>query len=209
MQIQKQYRRNRQAFTLIEMIGVLAVIAILGSLLIPKVFEAINNSKINNALLSYNTIKAATTEHYGKKGAFTDAAGVALAAADAAFDKNVLLPQALIDKPFLVKIGSEVNQAVKIDAPADAGDPVDANSNLAWDLEGSTGTNTVTGQWVVYAEIQNVAVKDAIELSERLDGPTLSTNSISDADLQGRVIYQAPATPGGASPLLRMYIAHR
>ena len=39
------------AFTLIEMIGVLAVIAILAAVLIPKVSEAINNSLINNAAI--------------------------------------------------------------------------------------------------------------------------------------------------------------
>ena len=38
-------KRNRFAFTLIEVIGCLAVIAILASLLIPTIFEAINNAR--------------------------------------------------------------------------------------------------------------------------------------------------------------------
>ena len=38
-------RRQSKAFTLIEMIGVLAVIAILAALLIPKIFNAINSAQ--------------------------------------------------------------------------------------------------------------------------------------------------------------------
>ena len=52
-------RRQLYAFTLIEMIGVLAVIAILASLLIPKIFESINNSRLGQAQLSYQTVKTA------------------------------------------------------------------------------------------------------------------------------------------------------
>jgi hypothetical protein len=35
-------------FSLIEMIGVLALIAIMASLLLPKIYEAINGSRISN-----------------------------------------------------------------------------------------------------------------------------------------------------------------
>ncbi len=47
------------AFTLIEMIGVLAVIAVLAALLIPKIFESINSARLNQAVLSCQTIKTA------------------------------------------------------------------------------------------------------------------------------------------------------
>ena len=38
-------KRSHSAFTLVEMIGVLAIIAILASLLIPRVFQAIESAK--------------------------------------------------------------------------------------------------------------------------------------------------------------------
>src|ERR1041385_6257533 len=71
MKITLAPRPKYAAFTLIEMIGVLAVTAILASLLIPKILNAINDAKINNTVLSYNTIRTAMMEHYGKYGSFT------------------------------------------------------------------------------------------------------------------------------------------
>src|SRR5213079_1357914 len=71
MKIVSNHRKQKllQGFTLIEMIGVLAVIAILASMLIPKIFEAINSARINNTVQSYNAIKTAVMDHYGKYGA--------------------------------------------------------------------------------------------------------------------------------------------
>src|SRR5262245_12133342 len=81
MKLQRNKNLRTQGFTLIEMIGVLAVIAILAALLIPKIFNAINDSRVNNAVVSYNTIKAASAEHYAKFGAFDKtAAGAAIGA---------------------------------------------------------------------------------------------------------------------------------
>ena len=90
MKVTNNQRKFTQGFTLIEMIGVLAVIAILASMLIPKIFEAINSARINNTIQSYNAIKTAVMDHYGKYGAinfngFTQQPAVAaeLAAYDA------------------------------------------------------------------------------------------------------------------------------
>ena len=51
----KTNRAASHGFTLIEMIGVLAVIAILAAMLLPKVFSAINDSRVNNAAVSVET----------------------------------------------------------------------------------------------------------------------------------------------------------
>src|SRR5438045_5463385 len=93
-------QKRRKAFTLIEMIGVLAVIAILAALLIPKVFSAINDSRINNATVSIQTIKTAVVDHAGKYGQFTFLAGTndLPIATLTNYDVQVLMPEALIDK---------------------------------------------------------------------------------------------------------------
>src|SRR6266542_3630066 len=108
MKISQLKKMEAKVFTLIEMIGVLAVIAILASLLIPKIYEAINNARINNAALSYNTVKSALADHYAKFGSLTSSNGTVITAGTGEatnFDK-VLITEAFLDKPFNVKIGT-------------------------------------------------------------------------------------------------------
>src|SRR6266404_1597512 len=106
--------RRKQGFTLIEMIGVLAVIAILAAVLIPKVFEAINNSRINNSAMTYNTVKTAIADHYAKNGSLpvdgTTTPATALTLPTEQFDMT-LLKEAFMDKPFAVKIGDGASDA--------------------------------------------------------------------------------------------------
>src|SRR6266404_8833834 len=103
---------RRKGFTLIEMIGVLAVIAILAAVLIPKVFEAINNARVNNAAMSLNAIKTACVDHYAKFGSFpvdgTTTPPTALTTPYVGFD-TILVKEGLSDKPFAVKIGDGIS----------------------------------------------------------------------------------------------------
>jgi prepilin-type N-terminal cleavage/methylation domain-containing protein len=57
---------NSQGFSLIEMIGVLAIIGILASVVAPKVFDAIRDAKITGALAVLQTLKSSTTDHARK-----------------------------------------------------------------------------------------------------------------------------------------------
>src|SRR5262245_31498766 len=114
MKLTTANKLRQQGFTLIEMIGVLAVIAILASLLIPKIFEAINNARVNNAAVTVNTCKTAIADHYAKFGSLTSSNGTSvLTLPNTTFDK-VLLAESFLDKPFAVKIG----------------DGIDANNNV-------------------------------------------------------------------------------
>src|SRR5438034_4998102 len=95
--ISQQSRKSKQGFTLIEMIGVLAVIAILAAMLIPRVFEAINSARINNGAVSCETVKTAAADHYGKYGRFDQIFGtntITLAGnLYVGYDTNVLLAE--------------------------------------------------------------------------------------------------------------------
>src|SRR6266852_9641963 len=91
-----QVQKQKAGFTLIEMIGVLAVIAILASFLIPKVFNAINDARINSAVVGAETVKTAVVDHYGKWGRFDATNGVVIPGFVAAlpwtgYDTNVLM----------------------------------------------------------------------------------------------------------------------
>src|SRR6266705_3284177 len=139
-------RKSTQAFTLIEMIGVLAVIAILASMLIPKILEAINSARINNTVQSYNAIKTAVMDHYGKYGAINfvgvPAPGHAAAGAElTAYDRNTLLVEGLIDKAFVARVGTNwVIQATPVAAATTAA-TVPTGANEAYDLDAGVTAN--------------------------------------------------------------------
>jgi len=217
--ISDQSRKSSQAFTLIEMIGVLAVIAILASMLIPKIFEAINSARINNTVQSYNAIKTAVMDHYGKYGSINfvgvPAPGAAATTAQLTnYDRSILLVEALIDKPFAARVGT----AWIIQAVPGAGTNTVDGINSAYDLDGSgpaaPANDATPAAFVVEAVITGVAAADAIEISERLDGLGTVAQPLSypagGADLAGRVKYADPAagTPAGTTTL-HIYICHR
>ena len=191
--INKQSRKSIQGFTLIEMIGVLAVIAILASMLIPKIFEAINSARVNNGAVTCNTVKASIADHYAKAGTLpvddSGATPVVMALPIEHYDKVPLLKEGFLDKPFAVKIGDGVLTG-------------DNNRVRAFD---SSALALGGAAFVVEAVVYGVAAADAIEISERLDGVSLSEAANSQtADLRGRVIYAA-----GATTEVHIYICHR
>ena len=122
-------RLPRSGFTLIEMAGVLAVIAILAAILIPKVFEAIHRARVVHAAMGIGTAKTTLVTHVAKfgslaiDGSVSPPAIVALDGTDARasdFDL-VLVQEGLLDAPFAVRIGFGYleltgNEAVDLDA---------------------------------------------------------------------------------------------
>ena len=199
-------RANQGAFTLIEMIGVLAVIAILAALLLPKVFSAIADAKINNTVVSVETMKTAIADHYGKYGKFDALFGTnILSAPQTNYDLTVLFPETLIDKSFQTKLGT--NWSVQMVAGAAAGNVTAANTG-AYSLTGG-GTNDAIGQYVMQCVVYGVAEADAQAISQRVDGNApMSTTALGNADLKGKVQYDAPASAGGAVNVY-IYMTHR
>lgn len=75
---------RRAGFTLIEMIGVLAIIAILVAAVAPRIFDSISDSKITSATSSIKTLQSAVAKYYADVGSLypLTAAGVATPLAD-------------------------------------------------------------------------------------------------------------------------------
>lgn len=201
--------RQASAFTLIEMIGVLAVIAILAALLIPKVFEAINNARINSATVSYNTVKTALTDHYAKYGSLLATTNsTTLTVPVAGYDK-MLISEGYLDKPFQTQIGDNTATSVEAVAGLSAATTV-TGINSAYDLDGSDPAvnDAAPAGTVVQAVIPAVAEADARDLNTRLDGLGLAAGAVGTADIKGRVKYAAPAAPGGPVTVY-IYVTHR
>src|SRR5262245_35212489 len=135
-------------FTLIEMIGVLAVIAILAAILIPKVFEAINNSRVNNAAMSCQTVKTAMADHYAKAGSFAAEAtifgtNIPVTLPQQNYDV-ILMREGFLDKPFATKIG---NGATGATGTRTAALNIGPSPGLAW----AFGTTVLPDASVGYA----------------------------------------------------------
>ena len=195
MKLYSTKNRKAGAFTLIEMIGVLAVIAILAALLIPKVFSAINDARVNNACVSIQTIKTAVADHYGKYGRLDASFGTNAVSMGTNYCSAVLMPEALIDKPFSVKIGDPSSPSTVIQIVNGGGT---VGSSGAYSLDGSGNLSTPSGTMVVEAVISSVAAQDAQDLDTRIDGTALGNNA-------GRVQYSTNAFP----TTVYVYITHR
>jgi len=214
-------KRAAQGFTLIEMIGVLAVIAILAAVLIPKVFEAINNAKVNNAAMSCQTVKTAIIDHYAKVGSLTASTNGSLAVPTNNFDA-VLLGEGFLDKLFAVKIGdSTANTQIELDtaeaatvtplAPATPSLTTHVAGCSAFNLDGANPVNDAVGSSVVYAVITGVNLNDARDLNARVDGTSATlgesvSTAGSESDVAGRVKY---TFTGGATTTVYVYLTHR
>src|SRR5882724_5683746 len=169
MKLTLNQKSARRAFTLIEMIGVLAVIAILASLLIPKIFDAINQARISNAILGYNSMKTACLDHYAKFGsllATTDSAiigagtspsGATNGSPGMAFFDGLLLQEGLVDKTFSLKIGT--------------GSYIEIVTNVIpiYDLNGDGTSETSSATILLEAVIQGVSATDAKDINDRLE----------------------------------------
>lgn len=196
---------HRSGFTLIEMIGVLAIIAVLAALLVPRIFSAINDSRINSAATSYNSLKSAAMSYFGKYGRFGDASGNAITnfagAAATSWDNNVLLAAGFVEKPFNTKIADNHTVHMVAPNPGALTDP----ATVAYDLDGVGGSDTDSAVAIVEAVLTNVALDDARALSATIDGATLSDTGTGN-DTKGRVRYAFDTATSGT---VYLYIAHK
>jgi len=204
-----------KGFTLLEMIGVLAVIAILAAVLVPKVFTAINNSRINNAAMSCQSAKTAIADHYTKAGMLaadtTKSPPLVLAVPIAQYDL-LLMKEGFMDKPFAVKIGDDIVDATDtrmelIACPAAAAVTATGNADTTgFILDGVGANNEALGTALAEVVITGVQEVDAQALSQIIDGPALST-ALGTSDLVGRVKYTSPAA--GKTTTVYVYLTHR
>ena len=155
-------KRHRSGFTLIEIIGVLALIAVLAALLSPKIFEAIHNARLRQAVIEVQTMRTAVTEHYGRYGVLATSNGVALTITTELtnFDR-ILLNEAIIDKPFRSRLATNAFVRLVSTSGFTSSTSID-RENGAYDLDGN-GANDVIG---AYAVLVGITEEDAVALAE-------------------------------------------
>jgi type II secretory pathway pseudopilin PulG len=212
-------RRPNPAFTLIEIIGVVAVIAILAAVLTPRVVSVIARGKVNATAQSLGSLKSATADYIGKNGSLPQRSGTGAtnaAVAAGRFDAD-LITGGFTEKLFSCSVGNQtfdgsvltgrthVRSVPAVNAAAvtvpNADGSLNGGSNFNLDRDTSTADFTA-GQTVVVAFIPGVALGDAVALNKILDG---DDNTGTGADTTGRCMY-SDGTSGTVT--VYVYIAH-
>jgi type II secretory pathway pseudopilin PulG len=203
------------------MIGVLAIIAILAVIIVPKVFSTIAASRITNAVGSTNSMKIAVAEFVSRFGTLPTTTTTSRL-------DDLLVTTGILEQRFLTKLGTQpVN-------PPIAGGTWARNASGVWTPTGGAsqasqsrlicststtatpgvGTNFFldgstslpTGSRVVSAVIPGLSAAEALELSLRIDGDVMSPTATGVADTAGKVTFTAPAT---GTYTAYVYLAHQ
>ena len=208
--IQRRASRNkgRSGFTLVEMVGVLAIMAILTSMLLPRVFAVINDARVSSAATALNAVRSASMTYFGRYGRFGDATGAPVtdltSTMATAWDREVLLRGGFLDRRFMTRISDSASVTLT-NCLTSSTEPTGATD--AYDLDGldSPKNDASGGRVVVQAILENVALEDARELNRRID---LEETLLATADTsnQGRVKFNMSGTQSGT---VKVYLAHR
>lgn len=181
----RQQNGRSRGFSMVEMVGVLAVIAIMAAMLTPKIMSTINDARLNATAGSLDATKAAVVNYYSKYGSFTNQLN---------FD-TMLVTLEFLERPFDCRIGN--GSDVQVVAGPGAG-------GYGYKFDG-VNTNTASAGSVVECAITNVAIADAQQLSLSIDGMALSATNLTTSDLRGRVVYSFTSGSG----IVYVYLAHR
>ncbi len=169
MIVTKPTHRQR-GFTMIEMIGVLAVIAILASIVAPKIFDAIRDSKINTFASNIQAVQTAVASYYKDTGQLPSAAGDLTASPSGVSNwKGPYLDKQVSDLFTTVSAGTVAISASDPYTTADTAYNFDLNGDGAGDYSNKTS--------VLVLSFSSIAVADAKSISGAIDGDDGNTST--------------------------------
>jgi prepilin-type N-terminal cleavage/methylation domain-containing protein len=217
---------HEQGFTLVEMIGVLAIIAILIALLLPKIFSLIASTNARSLAAAIRTYETAIVNYYADIGTVwpLNATGVPAAETTGLSTTATSLPSRLtldvsdplntganqwprFRGPYAEKFNSAVppglgTSMLLIATTGVALGTATTQTNVGWDLKGDDGNSDLpTGARVAYLRVDGVSDTEFNELDGIIDAG-VGTN-LAERQLRGRVKY-APATDR-----LYIYMVHQ
>ncbi len=220
--------RGSQGFTLVEMIGVLAIIAILMGLLLPKVFSLIASSNARSMAAAIRTYETGVTKYFADVGSLYPLNLTGVPTAEATGDSTTAISLAArltLDMsdplntganqwprfrgPYVEKLNTQnvPGFGATIVMPTDVAIALATATtglNIGWDLKGDDGNSDLpTGAQVAYLKITGISLGDFEDIDGIID--TGIGASQAERKLRGRVKYDDVA---GATDLY-IYLAHR
>lgn len=206
---------NQRAFSFIELIGILAIAAILTALLLPKishslhrtdVIQTVNEAHVLELTVAIRSLESAINAHLAQFGTLASADGKPLAISGS-YDQfgQILLSEGLLDRPFSARLGTNAFIRLVNVSGLTATTPVNC-VNGAYDLDGD-GRNDIAGAaFVAEAIIGGVTGVQAAAVDNRVDGARLAGPG-GEANLVGRVIYLKPDLEGRTE--LHIHLLHK
>lgn len=206
---------NQRAFSFIELIGILAIAAILTALLLPKishslrrtdVIQTVNEAHVLELTVAIRGLESAINAHLAQFGTLASANGKPLAISGT-YDQfgQILLSEGLLDRPFAPRLGTNAFIRLVNVSGLSTATPVDC-ANGAYDLDGD-GRNDIAGAgFVAEAVIRGVTGVQAAAVDNQVDGAHLAGPG-GEANLRGRVIYPKPDSDGRTE--LHIYLLHK
>ena len=205
---------RRQAFSILELVGVLAILAILTSLLLPRIThvvhqqatrQSISEAQITETVIALQSLNTALNAHLAQYGCLACQNGNPLVFPETydAFSQ-VLLVEGFIERPFQLSISKGCLLRLRKTSALTAASPIDG-LNGAYDLD-SDGKNDVIGATLVEAILPEVTEPEARALKDRIDHPQIPSEGPNRA-LSGRVVYLAPRPDGRTE--IHIYLMHK
>jgi prepilin-type N-terminal cleavage/methylation domain-containing protein len=190
---------QKSAFTLIEMIGVLAIIGILASVVAPRVIEAIRDAKVTSAVASVSAAKTAAIGYYQRYDNFpldteTAITGVldyksdpedpqAYTAVVGNLDfGDVLVRQAQLLEQEKAPIGRPTTTLAHAVGCAAVGGTLIGDVTYTGTIAAMRFKSAGFGTRIVYYFMPNLTVQEAAALASKVNGP-FTSDAVADTDL--------------------------
>lgn len=200
-------------FSLIEMVGVLSIIATLASLLVPRLLDVIHQARVMETASSYHSVRSAAVTYAARFGLLGDTQGRAFDFASnppsaSHWDRQVLFPLGLAEQSFRSRIAEQVIVQVRPTAGAETA-PDGSNSSYRLTATPLVANHTAGAGAVLDVRLVNVAREDAQELNRLIDGPAANLGeSVPGTDLEGRVKYDFSAVGVTGFADVYLYLTH-